>query len=181
MAPDVDGSRQSFSLVTPIDAISRFVSDVCSVVDFHVSAFGVRSVLGVVGLLCAAAICIWLLGRSPLEGVNRNLGLALLVVALLGPILWAWYTTWGIIALAPVVTGKLRSVIIAIASFEVISGVATLHSVFQTLRHGGLLATLILAAALITVSIMPLGQFARLRRFVTPPSGDDRLLLPAAG
>jgi hypothetical protein len=172
---------KSFTLVTPVDAISRFISVVAGLVSIHVTAFGVRSVLGVIGLLCAAVIGVWLLLRSPRDGIERNAGLTLLVVALLGPILWAWYTTWGIIVLAPVVAGRLRSAIIVLATFEVFASVATVHSDFETLVHAGLLATLVLVAALLAMSIVPLAQFGRSRLTARPAASDSDRILVAAG
>jgi alpha-1,6-mannosyltransferase len=172
---------KSFTLVTPIDAMSRFVADVATLVSIHMSAFAARTVLGVVGLVCAAIIGVWLLARSPRDGSNRNLGLALLVVALLGPILWAWYITWGVMTLAPVAWGRLRSAVIVIATFEVIAGVATLHSVYETLHHAGLLATLVLAAAVLATAIVPLAQFGRHRPPKEEPPIESLPALVAAG
>jgi alpha-1,6-mannosyltransferase len=149
---------KSFTIVTPIDAISRFVADVASVVNLHVSELGARTVFGATGLACAGAIGVWLLTRSPSEGLVRNVGLSLLVVALLGPILWAWYVTWGIMVLAAVASGRLRSAVIVICTFEVFVGVATLHTDVQTLVHAGLLASLVLAAVLLATAIVPLGR-----------------------
>jgi hypothetical protein len=171
---------KSFTLVTPIDAMSRFFSDAMSLVSLHISEQSARSVFGVAGLLCAAGIGIWLLERSPRDGVSRNLGLTLLIVAFLGPILWAWYVTWGVIVLAPAASWRMRKILIVISTFEVFVGVTTLHSVYRTLVQAGLLGTLVLVAMVLAMAIVPIAQFGR------KTSGDrlghtesDRLLVGA--
>ena len=68
----------------------------------------VRPVFSVLGLLVAVYFGYRLLLRSPQDGVVRCLGLTLLVLALLGPIVWAWYVTWGVIVVAPAAIGRLR-------------------------------------------------------------------------
>jgi alpha-1,6-mannosyltransferase len=158
---------QSFTGVTPIDALARFVS-----------VLGARTVFSVVGLLCAGGIGIWLLLRSPAEGVSRTLGLTLLVVAVLGPILWAWYITWGLIVLAPAASRKLRLALIAVSTFELFVGASSVRGFYQTLVSAGLLATLVLAAALLAVAIVPLAQFGRTPRAkAIAPSEPDRLVM----
>ena len=172
---------KSFTIVTPIDLVSRVVADVASAVNLHISELGARSVFGAIGLLCAAAIGTWLLTRSPRDGLVRNVGLSLLVVALLGPILWSWYVLWGIMVLAAVASGRLRSAIIVICTFEVFVGVATLHSVVQTLVHAGLLATLVLAAVLLAAVIVPLGRVEHSARLDAPPLPDADRQMAVAG
>jgi alpha-1,6-mannosyltransferase len=171
---------KSFTLVTPIDAVSRAASDVVNLVGLHVSAFSARTVIGVIGLALAAGVGVWLLSRSPREGVTRTLGLTLLVVALLGPILWAWYVVWGVVVLAPAASPRLRTALIVISTFEVFVGVTTLHSVLHSLLQGGLLATLVLVGLSLATAIVPLAQFGRSARPLPDPAHrDDRVLLSA--
>jgi hypothetical protein len=154
---------KSFTAVTPVDAISKAASAVASVVDVHFSALGARTVVSALGLACAAAIGIWLLLGSSDLNVPRNLGLTLLVVALLGPILWSWYATWGVIVLAPAVTPTIRRVIIVISTFEAFVGISSVKNLVLTVFHAGILPDLILVAALFAIVIIPLGQFGRTR------------------
>jgi hypothetical protein len=93
------------------------------------------------------------------------------VVALLGPILWAWYVTWGVVVLAPAVTPRLRYAVIAISTFETFVGATALKGVASTLYHAGLLADLTLVAVLFALIIVPLAQFGRSPR--SPNSNTD--------
>jgi hypothetical protein len=173
---------KSFTAVTPVDAISKAASALARVVDVHFSALGARTVVSALGLACAAAVGIWLLLGSTDLNVPRNLGLTLLVVALLGPILWSWYATWGVIVLAPALTPTIRRVIIAIGTFEAFVGISSVKNLVLTVVHAGILPDLILVAALFAIVIIPLGQFGRSRpspRSVRPGTSRPMIGLPA--
>jgi hypothetical protein len=160
---------RSFTGVTPVDALSRLVWLLGHAVNLQFSVMGARTAFSVVGLLCAGAIGVVLLLRSPTDGVVRCLGLTLLVVALLGPILWAWYVTWGVLVLAPSLSGRLRKVVIAISVFETFVSLTTLRNIVISLYHGGPFPDLLLAAMLFAIVIVPLGQFRR--HSSLPPDG----------
>jgi hypothetical protein len=135
-----------------------------------------------IGLLCAAAIGTGLLLRSPGPTMQRNLGLTLLVVALLGPVLWNWYVTWGVLVLAPAATGTLRRVVMTVSTFEILVGLSSVKNLVTTVVGAGILPDLILVAVIFAIVIMPLGQFGRTRLSVrSAQSGTDRPLvgLPA--
>ena len=93
--------------------------------------------------------------------MQRNLGLTLLVVALLGPILWNWYVTWGVLVLAPVATGMLRRAVMTISTVEILVGLSSVKNLVNTVVGAGILPDLILVAVLFAVVITPLGQFGR--------------------
>jgi alpha-1,6-mannosyltransferase len=154
---------KSFTAVTPINAVAKLIGGIANVVDLHFTALGARTVLTIIGLLGAAAIGIWLLRRSTSANLQRNLGLSLLAVALLGPILWSWYVTWGLIVLAPACTPTLRRVLVAITTFEVFVGISSVKGLVLTVVHAGILPDLILVAAIFALIIIPLGQFGRTR------------------
>jgi alpha-1,6-mannosyltransferase len=156
-------ANKSFTAVTPVNAASKALSRLAAVVHVHISAHDARTVFTAIGLLCATAIGIWLLLKSPDFDVSRNLGLTLLVVALLGPILWNWYVTWGVIVLAPTITGSLRRIVIAVSTFEIFVGASSIKNLVSTLLSAGILPDLVLVAAIFALVIVPLGQFGRVR------------------
>jgi alpha-1,6-mannosyltransferase len=51
-------------------------------------------------LVVAGVVSVVLLRRSDRYGIPVSLGLSLLAVVFLGPIVWPWYETWGIVVLA---------------------------------------------------------------------------------
>ncbi len=171
-------ANKSFTAVTPVNAISKVSAALANGVDVHFSALGARTIVSAIGLALAAAIGVWLLVDSSKHNVPRNLGLTLLVVALLGPILWSWYATWGVIVLAPAATPALRRVIIAISTFEAFVGISSVKNLALTVVHAGILPDLVLVAAIFAIAIIPLGQFGRSRPRLRPaPSRTNRAMI----
>jgi hypothetical protein len=165
----------AFTGVTPVNVAARAVSIASHVVQLPVSTLQARPVFIVLGLLLAVGLGVRFLLRSPQEGLVRCLGLTLLFLALLGPVVWAWYVTWGVVVLATVAAGRMRSWLIVISTFWAFAGMASMHSVFMRLIHTFVVPDLLLVAALLAITIAPLGQFGgdkpRLPR-ITPGSGD---------
>jgi hypothetical protein len=150
----------TFTGVTPINVVARGVSIVSHLFQVPVSTLAVRPVFMVLGVLAALVLGIrWLL-RSPQDGMVRCLGLTLLFLALLGPIVWAWYVTWGIVVLAAVAAGRLRNLVIVVSTFWAFVGVASVHNIYMTMLHTFVLTDLLLVAALLAVAIAPIGQFS---------------------
>jgi hypothetical protein len=118
----------------------------------------------VLGLLIAVYFGYRQLLRSPRDGVVRCLGLTLLVLALLGPIVWSWYVTWGVIVLAPAAIGRLRTVSIVISTCWAFVGMTSVHGIYIRLLHTFALTDLLLIAMLLAVAITPLWQFTGGRR-----------------
>jgi hypothetical protein len=166
----------SFTGVTPVNVVARGASVLSHIVQVPLSTMDFRPVFSILGLLIAIYVGYRMLLRSPRDGVIRCLGITLLVLALLGPIVWAWYVTWGVVVLAPAAAGRLRTALIVISTFWAFAGVTSVHSVYMRLLHTFVLTDLLLLAALLALALMPLGQFAparpRLPR-LRPGPGDD--------
>ena len=80
--------------ITPATALGWTVAQLVPV-----GAHGLESALGVVAFgtsLVLAAVLLW---RSRRESMVRNLGIALIAVAVCGPAVWPWYLTWGLVLL----------------------------------------------------------------------------------
>jgi len=140
--------------VTPVDDVARVVTDLAHLVGMQLGASGMHTVLAVLALLVAAVIGCWLLVRSPLLGVEESLGLALLVLVLLSPILWAWYMTWGLVVLAPVATGNLRRLVIALSMLEAFIGVTSVSGIVRTFAGWELLDEVLLVLGLGAVAFL---------------------------
>jgi len=168
----------SFTGVTPVNIVARMVSIASHLLQVPVSTMDVRPVFSVLGLVIAVYVGYRLLMRSPRDGVVRCLGLTLLVLALLGPIVWAWYVTWGVVVLAPAAVGRLRTALIVISSFWAFAGVTSVHNIYLRMIHTFFLQDLLLVAMLLAVAIMPLAQFTSAARGrahlprLTPGAGD---------
>jgi hypothetical protein len=166
----------SFTGVTPINVVARSASVLSHVLQVPLSLMDFRPVFSVLGLLIAMYVGYRMLLRSPRDGVVRCLGITLLVLALLGPIVWAWYVTWGLVVLAPAAAGRLRTALIVLSTFWAFAGVTSVHNVYMRLLHTFVLTDLLLVAGLLALALMPLAQFAPMRPRLTglrPGPGDD--------
>jgi alpha-1,6-mannosyltransferase len=140
-----------------MSAIAHVVSWTATLVRIPLAFTTARSVVDVAGLLCAGAICAWLLTRAPRLGTVRTVGLMLLVLAFFGPILWAWYLTWGVVVLSAVATGRLRKALVAIAVLWTVIGVSGVDRIARSVWEVGFAADALLLAGLIGLALMPLG------------------------
>lgn len=153
-------AANAFTGVTPINLAARGVSVLTHVLQVPVSTVHLHPVFEVLGLLVAAYVTYRLLRRAPQDDVVRCLGLALLVLALLSPIVWAWYVTWGVVVAAAVATTRMRNVLIVISTFWAFAGVTSVHNIYMRMLHTFVVTDLLLLTLLLAVAIMPLGQFA---------------------
>jgi alpha-1,6-mannosyltransferase len=160
--------------VTPVDAVAHLVTDAAHVVGWPVGFGAVRVGFAAVGLLAAAVITTVLLWRSPRIGVVRAVGLSLLVFALLSPVLWAWYASWGLVVLAPVAAGRLRRAVIAITVVEAVIGISAVDGMAHTLASAGVVDDLLIVfglVAVVLVAILPFRDYDGRSLVRTPWSG----------
>ena len=146
----------SFIGVTPVNMVARGVSIFSHMLLVPISTMQARPVFSVLGLIIAVYVGYRLLLRSPRDGVVLCLGLTLLVLSLLGPIVWAWYVTWGVVVVAPAAVGRLRTAVIVIATFWAFVGMTSVHDIYMRMIHTFFVADLLLLAMLLAVAILPL-------------------------
>ena len=166
----------AFTGVTPVNLVARAVSIFSHLFQVPVSVLQARPVFSVLGVLVAVYVGYRLLLRSPREGVVRCLGLTLLVLALLGPIVWAWYVTWGVLVVAPAAVGRLRTAVIAVSTFWAFAGVTAVHGIWVRMLHTFPVTDLLLVAMLLAVAIMPLNLYAGTRTRLQAVRPAPRLL-----
>jgi hypothetical protein len=154
-------ANSSFTGITPVNLGARAVSIASHLVRVPVSTLQARPVFTVLGLLVAAWVGYRMLMRAPRDGVVPCLGMTLIVLALLGPIVWAWYVTWGVIVLAPAAVGRLRAFVVVVSTFWAFAGLTSLHGCAMRLLHTNLATDLLLVTMLMAVAIVPLGLFTR--------------------
>jgi hypothetical protein len=159
----LDTASQVQTGVTPMSAIAHVISGIPRVVGVHLSYAGTRTAVDAVGIVCAGVICAWLLSRAPKLGTVRTVGFMLLIVALFGPILWAWYLTWGVVVLSVAAEGRLRKLLVAIAVLWTFIGVSGVDRIARSAWDVGLPADLLLIAGLVGLALMPIGLRPRRR------------------
>jgi hypothetical protein len=93
-------------------AISHVVRGVGGGSHSHALVVAARAV----ALLGAGVIVVVLLVRSERYGMARAMGWSLLAVVFLGPIVWPWYETWGLVFLALAADVWSRRVVLGVSA-----------------------------------------------------------------
>lgn len=148
------------SWLAPATGIGMLLSALTHAVGLGVSSATVLSITRVLGLLSAAAASVYLLWHSDRIGSMRSIGLSLLLFVVLGPVVQPWYLTWGVILLAIVATGGLRSVLVALSVVSPFIGLPGGRTLLDQLIHSNPLAVAAALLVLLGVLLAPIGRWA---------------------
>ncbi len=149
------------SWMAPTTAAAYLATDLAHVVGFGVHMGTVLSATRFFGMLGGGILCLWLLGNSDRIGSLRALGMSLLVIVLLGPVDQPWYLTWGLVALAPVARGRLRSGLIGLSMFSAFLSLPGAAQLIGSLVHGDPLSIVLTLLWLLVVLTVPLSTIER--------------------
>ena len=122
---------------------------------------GVLSVTRFFGLLAAAIAGVWLLLNSDRIGTLKALGITLLLLVVLGPVVQPWYLSWGLILLAPVALGRLRSLIIGLSMVTAFIELPGATQLVHSLIHGDPLQIVLTLLWILFVLTVPLASWER--------------------
>ena len=151
-------------LLAPVDALGFAVAR-----PFHLQVVPITQLLRAVALLVMLALLAYLVLRSERVGTTRAIGWTLLAYATLGPTLYPWYFTWGVVLVAATGLGALRKPLIAtcvIVNFAYApSGDGLLETLQGTMKLAGVVAFVVL------LLVVGAGLLARLLRYARAPVG----------
>jgi hypothetical protein len=147
------------SWMAPATSSGLLISGALHVVGVGVGLGGVLTVTRFFGLLGAAVVAVWCLRHFSRLGLLSALGISMLAFVILGPVVQPWYLTWGVILMAPVVTGRLRSFIIGISLVAPFIGLTGGASLLSELLHANPFAMVAAVFVLWCVVMAPLGHW----------------------
>jgi hypothetical protein len=104
------------SWADPATALGLATGHAASALGFDGHTAGLVEIGRAVGLGLAAVLSIRLLLRSTRGGEIEALGWSLLLFAVLGPVVWPWYETWGVVVLAIVAEGWTLRLVLALSA-----------------------------------------------------------------
>jgi hypothetical protein len=167
------------SWMAPATAVGLAISGSAHVVGFGMSLAGALTVTRALGLLGAAVIAIYCLRHRNQLGLLGAVGITMMMFVLLGPVVQPWYLTWGIIILAPVVTGRLLFLVLGLSAVVPFIGLTGGASLLSQLIHTDPASMVLAVMVLWAVAILPLGNWttswridsSRLRRPLAPAHG----------
>ncbi|HTT87898.1 MAG TPA: polyprenol phosphomannose-dependent alpha 1,6 mannosyltransferase MptB [Acidimicrobiales bacterium] len=175
------------SWVAPATGAGIFLTDAAHLVGLGVPLHAMLSVTRVFGLSVALVAGLWLLWRSDRIGWLRALGLTLLLVVALGPVVQPWYLSWGLVFLAPVASGRTRSLIVGLSIASAFLGLPGGHALVSDLLRADPLqvaVALLVCLGILTVPLTPLQRqrlFARRGGKAGPPAAGSAPELDYAG
>jgi hypothetical protein len=147
------------SWMAPATAFGLLISGSAHVVGIGASLAGVLTLTRATGLLAAAVIAVYCLRHRERMGTLNALGVTMMAFVLLGPVVQPWYLTWGIIIMAPVVSGWMRYLMLGLSAvvpfIGLTGGASLLNQLVRTDPATMMLAVLVLWAVL----IVPLGSW----------------------
>ncbi len=104
------------SWLDPATAAGLLLGRVATAVGLGAHGAGAVTGARVAGLGLAAVLGLVLLLRTDRMGVPAALGWTLLAFALLGPIVWPWYETWGLTLMAVSAGARTRRAVLALSA-----------------------------------------------------------------
>jgi len=156
------------SWVAPATGVGIFFTDLAHLVGIGVPLHTTLSMTRGLGVIVACGFGVWMLLRSDRIGALRAMGLTMLVIVALGPVVQPWYLSWGLVVLAPVATGRVRTLIVGssiVAAFIGLpAGKQLLAALFQAdpLTVAG---ALLVCLAILTVPLSPFDRERLLARW----------------
>jgi alpha-1,6-mannosyltransferase len=167
------------SWTAPATAVAFMVSGLSHLVGVGVGVGGVLTVARFFGMVIAAIVGVWLLLNSDRIGTLKALGLTMLAFVLLGPVDQPWYLAWGIILLAPVAHGRLRSAIIGVSIFTSFVELPGGAQLLNSLIHGDPLSIVLTLLWVLFILTVPLSTWERPATLAAPST--RRLAAVASG
>jgi alpha-1,6-mannosyltransferase len=149
------------SWTAPTTSLALAFTGISHFVGVGVGLGGVLSVTRFFGLLAAGVAGVWLLLNSDRIGTLKAMGITLLLFVALGPVVQPWYLSWGLILLAPVALGRLRSLIIGLSMVTAFIELPGGTALVKPLIHGDplqIVLTLLWILVIMTVPVTTWGQ-----------------------
>jgi len=160
------------SWMAPATGFGLLISGTAHLVGIGVGLGGVLTLTRAIGLVAAAVIAVYCLRNRERIGMLGALGGTMMAFVLLGPVVQPWYLTWGIIIVAPVVTGRWLYAVLGLSAVAPFIGLTGGSDLLSELVHTDPDSMVLAVMVLWAVAIVPLGHWTTSWRL-------DRSRLPA--
>ena len=149
------------SWVAPATGAGIVLTDLAHLVHLAVPMHVVLSMTRLLGLGVAAGVGVWLLWRVDRFGTLRSMGITMLLVVALGPVVQPWYLSWGLVLLAPVATGRVRTLIVGFSVASAFIGLPGGRQLVVDLLHANPATVAVSLLACLAILTVPLTPFDR--------------------
>jgi len=168
------------SWTAPTTGLAMLTTGIAHFAHLGLGLGGVLTVTRTLGLLVAGVVAVWLLFNSDRIGTLKALGITLLVFVILGPVVQPWYLSWGLLLLAPVALGRLRSLIIGLSMVTAFIELPGGSDLAKSLIHGDPLLIVLTLLWILVVLTVPLSSWERPAPVVDARSGGVGTLAAAS-
>lgn len=149
------------SWVAPATGAGIVLTDLAHLVHIGIPLHTTLSITRLFGLAVAAGVGVWLLVHVERVGTVKAMGLTMLLVVALGPVVQPWYLSWGLVLLAPVAFGRLRTVIIGFSVASAFIGLPGGNQLVSDLLRANPLTVAVSLLACLAILTVPLTPFDR--------------------
>jgi alpha-1,6-mannosyltransferase len=167
------------SWAAPATGLGMGIAALAHAVGIEVSTTWAISVTRTLGLAVAGVLALWLLLNADRIGWLKALGYSLLAIVLLGPVVQPWYLCWGLLLLAIVARGRLRTWVIVLSVVSPFVGLPGGHKLLGAIVHAPMAETAVVILLLWGVLFAPLGRWTGFSRRVADL--DDAPVTPLVG
>ena len=150
------------SWAAPATSVGLAISWVCDHVGIAISQAPILTTTRLIGMGIAVVVALHLLRNYERIGWLKAMGLTMLVFVVLSPVVQPWYLSWGIILLAPVAKGKIRTTIIVLSALSPFLGLPGGHELLSQLVSANAIAVVATLVATTVFIVMPLGRWTAL-------------------
>jgi len=149
------------SWVAPATGAGILFTDLSHLVGIGVHLHTALSMTRALGVVVACGTGLWLLLNSDRIGALRAMGLSMLIIVALGPVVQPWYLSWGLVVLAPVATGKVRTLIVGSSIVAAFIGLPAGKQLVSDLFRADPLTVAVALLACLAILTVPLSPFDR--------------------
>jgi len=149
------------SWAAPATAVGLALSDLLHGLGASTSTATVLSVTRFLGFAAAGAFAVWFLWHAERRGWVRSLGVALLLLVILGPVVQPWYLAWGIVLLAASYQGREHFWLLAMSITGPFIGLPGGRVLLAGLVHSNPLLIAVAVAILGGVLVLPMGRWTQ--------------------
>ena len=149
------------SWVAPATGTGILLTDFVHLLHIAIPLHTMLSGTRLLGLGVAAGVGIWLLLNVDRVGTVKAIGLTMLLVVTLGPVVQPWYLSWGLVVLAPVAFGRVRTLIVGFSVASAFIGLPGGNLLVSDLLHANPLSVAVALLACLAILTVPLTPYDR--------------------
>jgi alpha-1,6-mannosyltransferase len=167
------------SWMSPATGLGMGLAGLLHLLGFSLSTSSAIGISRMIGLVATFVIVVWLLFNADRIGWLKALGFSLVAIVVLGPVVQPWYLTWGLLLLAPIAVGRVRTAVIALSVVSPFVGLPGGEDLLKGIVSAPMVETGLVLFLLWALLGAPLGKWTKYGRTTYVPMPTPRIKLDA--